>query len=157
MFPFPFFVCPPKGGSWSQASPVATVETGDKYRNPMHSMYVFKRCRAFRTGLVHKFYCLKALFILEQVNTSMVENKEESFMSKTSAKLWWWGQLVGCCELSLYANESCDEQAVFLVVIEMRCHVHHIFALWISEYPEECLTVYKVGYEKPLARKFCFV
>ena len=24
-----------------------TVETGDKYRNPTRSMYVFKRCRAF--------------------------------------------------------------------------------------------------------------
>ena len=77
----------------------------------------------FRNGLVHKFYCLKALFILEQVNTSMFyeQNVSKTSMVRPTGR---------CCKLSLYANESCDEQAIFLVVIEMRCHVHHIFALW---------------------------
>ena len=38
--------------------------------------------------------------------------------------------MVGCCKLSLYANESCDEHAIFfLAMIEMTCHVNHFFDL----------------------------
>ena len=38
--------------------------------------------------------------------------------------------MVGCCKLSLYANESCDEQAFFFSAMnEITRHVHHVFAL----------------------------
>ena len=37
--------------------------------------------------------------------------------------------MVGCCKLSLYANESCDEHAIFSA-IEMTCHVNHFFDIW---------------------------
>ena len=40
---------------------------------------------------VHKFYRLKALIALEQVNTSEWSEKKNKMM-------------VGCCKLSLYAN-----------------------------------------------------
>ena len=45
-------------------------------------------------------------------------------------KFWWGGKLIGCCKLSLYANKSCDEHAIFLAMIEMMLHVHHIFVHW---------------------------
>ena len=48
----------------------------------------------FRNVSVHEF---KALITLEQVNTT-------EWSKKTA--------MVGCCKLSLYANESCDEHAV---------------------------------------------
>ena len=38
--------------------------------------------------------------------------------------------MVGCCKLSLYADGSCDEHAVFSAMIEMTCHVNHFFDLW---------------------------
>ena len=34
--------------------------------------------------------------------------------------------MVGCCKLSLYANETCDEHAIY----EMTCHVNHFFDIW---------------------------
>ena len=36
----------------------------------------------------------------------------------------------GCCKLSLYADGSCDEHAVFSAMIEMTCHINHFFDLW---------------------------
>ena len=39
--------------------------------------------------------------------------------------------MVGCCKLSLYANESCDgAYGFFWAMIEMTRQVHHVFALW---------------------------
>ena len=37
--------------------------------------------------------------------------------------------MVGCGNLSLYANESCDEHAIYFR-IEMACHVNHFFDIW---------------------------
>ena len=51
----------------------------------------------FRNGSVYKFYRLKALIILKQVNTSVVEKKK-----KKNSKL-------RLCKFSLYANEVCDD------------------------------------------------
>ena len=57
---------------------------------------------------VHQFYRLRALITLEQVNTTewlKERKKKESFFSKTG--------MVKCCKLSLNANESCHEHAVY--------------------------------------------
>ena len=67
---FFFHVCAPKGGL------AETMETGDTYCN-MTSTYL-KDVELFRNRSVYKFYCLKVLFTLEQVNTSVVKNKKES-------------------------------------------------------------------------------
>ena len=81
-----------------------------------------KDVELFRNGSVHDFYRLKALITLEQVITSVVEKeknlKEQNFDGETNGS--------GCCKLLLYANESCDEHAVFFGD-EMTCHVHHVF------------------------------
>ena len=58
----------------------------------------------FLNSSVQEFYGLKALIPLEQVNTWVVE-KKESQLAKD--------ELVWCCKISLYANESCDEHAVY--------------------------------------------
>ena len=55
--------------------------------------------------LVHEFYRLKAMITLEQVNTTDWSKKIIILNSKTA--------MVGCCKLSLYANESCDKHAVY--------------------------------------------
>ena len=72
----------------------------------------------------HEFYPLKALITLEQLNTTDREwlKRIRILISKTA--------MVGCCKLSLYANESCDEHAIyFRTMIEMTCHVNHFFDL----------------------------
>ena len=40
--------------------------------------------------------------------------------------------LVGCCKISLCADESCDEHAIYFrqCRIEMTCHFNHFFDLW---------------------------
>ena len=93
-----------------------------------------------------------------------------SFASKRWKFRWWGYKLVGCCKLSLYPNESCG---LFLAMIEMSRHVHHVFGLWQwcnfsgidfrvfihaysiiveyhikRKYPEEYSTIDKVGSEK---------
>lgn len=80
----------------------------------------------FQNRSVHEFYCLNALITLEQVNISVIKKRRRIVMGK----FWWGGKLIGCCKLSLYANKSCDEHAVFLAMIEMMLHVHHIFVHW---------------------------
>ena len=45
---------------------------------------------------VQKFYRMKALITLEQVNTTEWSGKIRILISKTA--------MVGCCKLSLYAN-----------------------------------------------------
>ena len=59
----------------------------------------------FRNGSVHEFYRLKALITLEQVNTTEWSKKIRILISKIA--------MVGCGKLSLYANESCDEHAIY--------------------------------------------
>ena len=54
---------------------------------------------------VHEFYLLKGLITLEQVHTPEWWKKIRILISKTAT--------IGCCKLSLYANESCDEKAVY--------------------------------------------
>ena len=68
---------------------------------------------------VHEFYRLKALITLEQVNTTEWSKKIRILISKIV--------MVGCCKLSLYANESCD---LFSAMIEKTCHVNHFFDIW---------------------------
>ena len=54
---------------------------------------------------IREFYLMKASIILEQVSTTEWSKKNKNLLSKTA--------MVGCCKLSLYANESCDEHAVY--------------------------------------------
>ena len=58
-----------------------------------------KDVELIRNGSVQEFFRFKAFITLEQVNTSV----------KTSME--WL--LINRCKLSLYANESCDEHAVY--------------------------------------------
>ena len=60
----------------------------------------------FRNVSVHEFYRLKAFITLEQViTTEWSEKKKRILISKTA--------MVGSCKLSLYANDSCDDHAVY--------------------------------------------
>ena len=65
--------------------------------------------RAFRNMSVHKFYRLRELITLEQVNAT------EWLKKRKKKNLFWqnWDAMVKCCKLSLYANESCHEHAVY--------------------------------------------
>ena len=61
--------------------------------------------RAFRK---HVGPSLESLITMEQLNTVLSGRKKKKrriLLSKTA--------MVGCCKLSLYANESCDEDAVY--------------------------------------------
>jgi len=70
-----------KRESWSQAFLAKTVETRNKNRDVSQCHALFcedslgkidaKDVEPFRNGLVHKFYHLKALITLAQVNTSV--------------------------------------------------------------------------------------
>ena len=86
-----------------------TVETGTKNRCVIEATHASRRTlrKDFRNVSGHEFYPLKALITLEQVNTTDREwlKKIRILISKTA--------MVGCCKLSLYANESCDEHAVY--------------------------------------------
>ena len=57
--------------------------------------------------LVHELYRLKALISLEQVNTTLSGQKKK--MSILISKI----AMAECCKLSLYANRSCDEHAIY--------------------------------------------
>ena len=59
----------------------------------------------FRNVSVHEFYRLKALISLEQVNDTEWLKKKRILISKTA--------MVRCGKLSLYANESSDEHAIY--------------------------------------------
>ena len=59
----------------------------------------------FRNLSVHEFYRLKALITLEQVSITECSKKIRISISKIT--------MVGCGKLSLYANESCDEHAIY--------------------------------------------
>ena len=59
----------------------------------------------FQNMSVNEFYYLKALITLEQVNTTEWLKKIRILISKIA--------MVGCCKLSLNANGSCDEHAIY--------------------------------------------
>ena len=59
----------------------------------------------FRNVLVNEFYRLKALITLEQVNITECSKQIRISISKIA--------MVECGNLSLYAKESCDEQAIY--------------------------------------------
>ena len=82
------------------------METGTKNRYMIEVTHVWERLNfeLFRNVSVHKFYRLKALITLEQVNTTEWSKIIRILISKTA--------MVGCCKLSLCANGSCDEHAV---------------------------------------------
>ena len=56
--------------------------------------------------LVHELCRLKALISLEQVNTTEWSEKKMSILISKIA-------MVECCKLSLYANRSGDEHAIY--------------------------------------------
>ena len=62
------------------------------------------KCRAFRK---HVGPSLESLITMEQLNTVLSGRKKKRriLLSKTV--------MVGCCKLSLYANEPCDEHVVY--------------------------------------------
>ena len=55
----------------------------------------------FRDVMVHEFYCLKALIMSKLMNSTEWLKKIRLIV------------MVRCCKLSLYANESCDEHAIY--------------------------------------------
>ena len=55
--------------------------------------------------LIREFYRLNALITLEQVNITEWLIKNKNLIAKVA--------IVGCCKLSLYANGSCDEHAIY--------------------------------------------
>ena len=68
------------------------------------------------TGQSTNSMALKRWLLLEQVDTSVVEQRKV-FM-------------IGCCKLLFYANESCDEHAVCLAMSKMMRHIHQVFDFW---------------------------
>ena len=95
------------GGHCARRSLGRSLETGTKNRCVMEVTHVYERLNLelFRNASVHEFYHFKALISLEQVNTTEWLKKKKILISKTA--------MVGCCKLSLYANGSCDEHAVY--------------------------------------------
>ena len=88
------------------------METGTKNRCVVEATHVLRRklkkklnLELFRNLSVHEFCHFKVLITLEQVSTAEWLKKRTILISKTA--------MVGCCKLSLYANESCDEHAVY--------------------------------------------
>ena len=62
---------------------------------------------------VHELSRLEALISLEHVNTTEWSGKKIRILSGKIA-------MVGCCKFSLYANESCDEHAIYFRRLELR-------------------------------------
>ena len=93
--------------------PCETVKTGSKNRWVKEATPVLRRklgkiefLELFQKLSVHEFYRLKELITLVQVNTTEWSKKKiRIFFSKTA--------MVGCCKLSLFANGSCDKNAVY--------------------------------------------
>ena len=83
-----------------------TVETGTKNLCVIEATHVLRRklLELLRKVSVHEFYRLKMLFTLEQVNTPEWSTKK-ILISKIA--------MVGCGKLSLYANNSRDEHAIY--------------------------------------------
>ena len=124
----PFFrVRVPKGDSWSQAFPGESVVTWNKNHD------VPQR---------HDSHCEESLGKIDAKDFELFRNESvnESVdyfgtiaheLFSESVYRWRDYKLVGCCKLSLYANDSCDEHAgLFSAMIEMTCHFHYVFGLW---------------------------
>ena len=100
------------GGSLCHAFLAKTVETGTKLRDRSKACFAKKalerlNLELFRNMSVHEFYRLKALISLKQVNTTERSKKIRILISKMKTAM------VGCCKLSLYANGSYDEHAIY--------------------------------------------
>ena len=61
--------------------------------------------RAFPEQVGPRILSLQSVDYFEQVNTTKWSKKRRILISKTA--------MVGCCKLSLYANGSCDEHALY--------------------------------------------
>ena len=85
------------------------METSTKNRCVIEAAHVWERfnLELFRNVSVHEFYRLKALIILEQVNTTEWSKKKN--IRIVIGKI----AMFRCCKLSLYANISCDEHAIY--------------------------------------------
>ena len=98
---FVFFVASRATGRL-QIKPSGSVDENVSRRDKRHGGKInAKDIELFRNGSVYEFYRLKALIILEQVNTSVVEKKKNK------------NSMVRLCKLSLFANEACDDLAVY--------------------------------------------
>ena len=99
-------------GSLCQAFLAETVETGTKMGDRSKACFAKKalerlNLELFRNMSVHEFYRLKALISLKQVNTTERSKKIRILISKMKTAM------VGCCKVSLYANGSYDDHAIF--------------------------------------------
>ena len=128
-FFFPMCAC--QKGLWSQSFLEETVKTGDKNCGVTGAMNVLWR-KLFQKRSVHEFCCLKELITLEKRNTVpqwLKKKKKKKNLKEQNfdGEAHWFG----CCKLSSYSNESCDEHVVyFLGIIGMVCRVYHVSALW---------------------------
>ena len=90
-----FHVCMPKGDSWSPAFVAGTAETWNKNCSVTGAMHVLWRkcevCQAFPAFSVHELYRLKVLITLEQVNSSVVEKKENLNKQNLDGEAHWSG------------------------------------------------------------------
>ena len=76
---------------------------------------------------------MKELITLEKRNTVPQWLKKKKKKKKNLKEQNFDGEAhwFGCCKLSSYSNESCDEHVVyFLGMIGMVCRVYHVSALW---------------------------
>ena len=95
-----------------QAFLAETVETGTKMGDRSKACFAKKALKRlnlelFRNMSIHEFYHSKALITLKQVNTTERSKKIRILTSKMKTAM------VGCCKVSLYANGSYDEHAIF--------------------------------------------
>ena len=98
--------------SLCQALLSETVETGTKLRDRSNACFAKKalerlNLELFRNASVHESYHFKALITLKQANTTERSKKIRILISKMKIAM------VGCCKLSLYANVSYDEHAIY--------------------------------------------
>ena len=116
-----------------------------------------------------KFYYLKALITLEQVNTTEWSKKKQKtiLISKTA--------MVGCCKLSLYANDLVMSmrlifgnnwndvpcKSFFLIsgnnIISLEFPLNAYTRTKSTQKQVKSIDVNKVGSEKSLASKSCFL
>ena len=85
-------------------------------------------CRAFPNGSVNEYCRLKVLITLEQVNTSVVEKKENLYEKNFDGE----ANRSGAVNFhSMQMSVAMSMHACLLsVMIGMTRHVHHFLALW---------------------------
>ena len=109
-----------KGESWWQAFLAETVEIRNKLRIvawPKPRKFCEEsfgkiKFRAFPKRVGPRILSVESVITLEQVNTTEWLTKKKK-KRKEKKNLISKAALVGCCKLSLYANGSCDEHAVY--------------------------------------------